>query len=81
MKKLVCLGLCLILRGCTSTPVDKNDAERKVNVIEVSASPIDKIEEMAIKDFEATKTKEESEMYSLSEKIKDFDVYTKKYIS
>lgn len=23
MKKLVCLGLCLILRGCTSTPVDK----------------------------------------------------------
>ena len=28
-------------RGCTSTPVDKNDAERKVNVIEVSASTID----------------------------------------
>lgn len=29
MKKLVCLGLCLILRGCTSTPVDKNDANEK----------------------------------------------------
>ena len=43
MKKLMCLGLCLILNGCTSTPVAKNDAERKVNVnvIEVSASTID----------------------------------------
>lgn len=78
MKKLVCLGLCLILRGCTSTPVDKNDAERKVNVIEVSASTIDEIEEMAIKDVEATKTKLESERDALSEKITDFDVYTKK---
>ena len=78
MKKLVCLGLCLILRGCTSTPVDKNDAERKVNVIEVSASTIDEIEEMAIKDVEATKAKLESERDALSEKITDFDVYTKK---
>ena len=78
MKKLVCLGLCLILRGCTSTPVDKNDAERKVNVIEVSASTIDEIEEMAIKDVEATKAKLESESDALSEKITDFDVYTKK---
>ena len=68
----------MILRGCTSTPVDKNDAERKVNVIEVSASTIDEIEEMAIKDVEATKTKLESERDALSEKITDFDVYTKK---
>ena len=46
MKKLVCLGLCLILSGCTSAPVAKNDAVRKVNVnvIEVSASTIDEIE-------------------------------------
>ena len=65
MKKLVYLGLCLILRGCTSTPVDKNDAERKVNVIEVSASTIDEIEEMAIKDVEATKAKLESERDAL----------------
>lgn len=54
MKKLVCLGLCLILSGCTSAPVAKNDAVRKVNVnvIEVSASTIDEIEEMASKDVE-----------------------------
>lgn len=76
MKKLVCLGLCLILSGCTSTPVAKNDAERKVNVnvIEVSASTID---EMAIKDVEDTKAKLESERDALSEEITDFDVYTK----
>ncbi len=79
MKKLVCLGLCLILSGCTSIPVAKNDAERKVNanVIEVSASTIDEIEEMAIKDVEDTKEKLESERDALSEEIKDFDAYTK----
>ena len=79
MKKLVCLGLCLILSSCTSTPVAKNDAERKVNVnvIEVSASTIDEIEEMAIKDVEDTKAKLESERDALSEEITDFDVYTK----
>lgn len=49
-----------------------------MNVIEVSASTIDEIEEMAIKDVEATKTKLESERDALSEKITDFDVYTKK---
>lgn len=79
MKKLVCLGLCLILSGCTSTPVAKNDAERKVNVnvIEVSASTIDEIEEMSIKDVEDTKAKLERERDALSEEITDFDVYTK----
>ena len=79
MKKLVCLGLCLILSSCTSTPVAKNDAERKVNVnvIEVSASTIDEIEEMAIKDVEDTKAKLESERDALSEEITDFDIYTK----
>lgn len=79
MKKLVCLGLCLILSSCTSTPVAKNDAERKVNVnvIEVSASTIDEIEKMAIKDVEDTKAKLESERDALSEEITDFDVYTK----
>lgn len=79
MKKLVCLGLCLILSGCTSTPVAKNDAERKVNVnvIEVSASTIDEIEEMAIKDVEDTKAKLERERDALSEEITDFDIYTK----
>ncbi len=78
-QKLVCLGLCLILSGCTSTPVVKNDVERKVNVnvIEVSASTIDEIEEMAIKDVEGTKAKLESERDALSEEITDFDVYTK----
>ena len=79
MKKLVCLGLCLILSGCTSIPVAKNDAERKVNanVIEVSASTIDEIEEMAIKDVEDTKEKLESERDVLSEEITDFNSYTK----
>ena len=75
----MCLGLCLILSGCTSTPVAKNDAERKVNVnvIEVSASTIDEIEEMAIKDVEDTKAKLERERDALSEEITDFDIYTK----
>ena len=67
----------MILRGCTSTPVDKNDAERKVNVIQVSASTIDEIEEMAIKDVEDTKAKLERERDALSEEITDFDIYTK----
>ena len=68
MKKLVCLGLCLILSGCTSAPVAKNDAVRKVNVnvIEVSASTIDEIEEMASKDVEDTKAKLESERDALA---------------
>ena len=80
MKKLVCLGLCLILSGCTSAPVAKNDAERKVNVnvIEVSASTIDEIEEMAIKDVEDTKAKLERERDALSEEITDFDIYIRK---
>ena len=80
MKKLVCLGLCLILSGCTSIPVAKNDAVRKVNVnvIEVSASTIDEIEEMAIKDVEDTKEKLESERDTLSEEITDFDIYIRK---
>ncbi len=71
MKKLVCLGLCLILSGCTSTLVAKNDSERKVNVnvIEVSAATIDEIEEMAIKDVEDIKAKLESERDALSEEI------------
>lgn len=79
MKKLMCLGLCLILSGCTSTPVAKNDAERKVNVnvIEVSASSVDEIEEMAIKDVEDTKKKLESERDALGEIIKDYNSYTK----
>ena len=79
MKKLVCLGLCLILSGCTSTPVAKNDSERQVNVnvIEVSASTIDEIEKMAIKDVEDIKAKLESERDALSEEITDFDVYMK----
>ena len=79
MKKLVCLGLCLILSGCTSTPVAKNDSERKVNVnvIEVSASTIDEIEKMAIKDVEDIMAKLESERDALSEEITDFDVYMK----
>ena len=29
MKELVCLGLCLILSGCTSIPVAKNDHRTK----------------------------------------------------
>lgn len=75
----MCLGLCLILSGCTSTPVAKNDAERKVNVnvIEVSASSVDEIEEMAIKDVEDTKKKLESERDALGEIIKDYNSYTK----
>ena len=48
-----------------------------VNVIEVFASSLDEIEEMASKDVEDTKEKLESERDALSEEIKDFDAYTK----
>ena len=53
----MCLSLCLVLCGCTSASVAKDNVEKKmnVNVIEVSASSIDEIEEMAIKDVEDTK--------------------------
>ena len=79
MKKLMCLGLCLVLCGCTSAPVAKNNVEKKmnVNVIEVSASSLDEIEEMATKDVEDTKEKIESERDALSEKITDYNSYTK----
>lgn len=79
MKWLMCLSLCLVLCGCTSAPVAKDNVEKKmnVNVIEVSASSIDEIEEMAIKDVEDTKEKLESERDALSEEITDFNSYTK----
>ena len=48
-----------------------------VNVIEVSASSLDEIEEMATKDVEDTKEKIESERDALSEKITDYNSYTK----
>lgn len=75
----MCLSLCLVLCGCTSAPVAKDNVEKKmnVNVIEVSASSIDEIEEMAIKDVEDTKEKLESERDALSEEITDFNSYTK----
>ena len=74
MKKLMCLSLCLVLCGCTSAPVAKNNVEKKmnVNVIEVSASSVDEIEEMALGDVEETKEKLESERDSLSEVITDY---------
>lgn len=79
MKKLMCLSLCLVLCGCTSAPVAKNNVEKKmnVNVIEVSASSVDEIEEMALGDVEETKEKLESERDALSEKITDYNSYTK----
>lgn len=75
----MCLSLCLVLCGCTSAPVAKNNVEKKmnVNVIEVSASSVDEIEEMATKDVEDTKEKIESERDALSEKITDYNSYTK----
>ena len=75
MKKLMCLSLCLVLCGCTSAPVAKNNVEKKmnVNVIEVSASTIDEIEEKATKDVVDTKGMLESERDSLSEVITDVD--------
>ena len=79
MKRLMCLSLCLVLCGCTSASVAKDNVEKKmnVNVIEVSASSIDEIEEMAIKDVEDIKEKLESERDVLSEEITDFNSYTK----
>lgn len=79
MKKLMCLSLCLVLCGCTSAPVAKNNVEKKmnVNVIEVSASSVDEIEEMALGDVEETKEKLESKRDALSEKITDYNSYTK----
>lgn len=79
MKKLMCLSLCLVLFGCTSAPVAKNNVEKKmnVNVIEVSASSVDEIEEMALGDVEETKEKLESKRDALSEKITDYNSYTK----
>ena len=75
----MCLSLCFILCGCGNAPVSQNAEVKKVNVnvIEVSASSIDEIEEMAIKDVEDTKEKIESERDALSEKITDYNSYTK----
>ena len=69
----------LILCGCTGAPTAQNDEVKKVNVnvIEVSASSVDEIEEMAIKDVEDTKEKLESERDALGEKITDYNLYTK----
>lgn len=75
----MCLSLCFILCGCGNTSVSQNAEVKKVNVnvIEASASSIDEIEEMAIKDVEDTKEKIESERDALSEKITDYNSYTK----
>ena len=79
MKRLMCLSLCFILCGCGNAPVSQNAEVKKVNVnvIEVSASSLDEIEEMASKDVEDTKEKLESERGALSEKITDYNSYTK----
>ncbi|MBU9896409.1 hypothetical protein DWY01_09220 [Eubacterium sp. AF22-8LB] len=79
MKKLICLCLGLILCGCTGAPTAQNDEVKKVNVnvIEVSASTIDEIEEMAIKDVEETNEKLKSERDALGEEITDYNSYTK----
>ena len=79
MKRLMCLSLCFILCGCGNAPVSQNAEVKKVNVnvIEVSASSLDEIEEMASKDVEDTKEKLESERDALSEKITDYNSYTK----
>ena len=75
----MCLSLCFILCGCGNAPVSQNAEVKKVNVnvIEVSASSLDEIEEMASKDVEDTKEKLESERDALSEKITDYNSYTK----
>lgn len=75
----MCLSLCFILCGCGNAPASKNAEVKKVNVnvIEVSASSLDEIEEMALRDVEDTKEKLESERNALGEKITDFDTYTK----
>ena len=79
MKKLIFLCLGLILCGCTGAPTAQNDEVKKVNVnvIEVSASSVDEIEEMVIKDVEDTNEKLKSERDSLSEVITDYNSYTK----
>ena len=79
MKRLICLSLCFVLCGCGNTSVAQNAEVKKVNVnvIEVSASSLDEIEEMASKDVEDTKEKIESERDALSEKITDYNSYTK----
>ena len=79
MKKLMCLSLCFVLCGCGAMPTAQNVEVKKVNVnvIEVSASSLDEIEEMATKDVEDTKEKLESKRDALSEEILDFDAYTK----
>lgn len=79
MKKLICLCLGLILCGCTGALTAQNDEVKKVNVnvIEVSASSIDEIEEMAIKDVEETNEKLKSERDALGEEITDYNSYTK----
>lgn len=75
----MCLILCFILCGCGNASVSQNAEVKKVNVnvIEVSASSLDEIEEMASKDVEDTKEKLESERDALSEKITDYNSYTK----
>ena len=75
----MCLSLCFVLCGCGAMPTAQNVEVKKVNVnvIEVSASSLDEIEEMASKDVEDTKEKLESERNALGEKITDFDTYTK----
>ena len=75
----MCLSVCFILCGCGNAPVSQNAEVKKVNVnvIEVSASTIDEIEEMALRDVEDTKEKLESERDALSEKITDYNSYTK----
>lgn len=79
MKRLMCLSLCFILCGCGNAPVSQNAEVKKVNVnvIEVSASSLDEIEEMASKDVEDTKEKIESERDALSEELTDYNLYIK----
>ena len=75
----MCLSLCFVLCGCGAMPTAQNVEVKKVNVnvIEISASSLDEIEEMASKDVEDTKEKLESERNALGEEITDFDAYTK----
>lgn len=79
MKRLMCLSLCFILCGCGNASVSQNAEVKKVNVnvIEVSASSLDEIEEMASKDVEDTKEKLESERDALSEELTDYNLYIK----
>ena len=75
----MCLSLCFILCGCGNAPASKNAEVKKVNVnvIEVSASSLDEIEEMALRDVEDTKEKLESERDALSEELTDYNLYIK----